>query len=83
MEAAGAVRDHFVTLVQQVVVRDPLQRPPDRLDVLVGEGDVGVVEIDPEADALGQPVPLLDVREHRLPAALVELRDAELLDFVL
>src|SRR4029077_4580560 len=59
------------------------QRPPDRLDVVVLERDVGVVEVDPEPDPLGQPVPLLDVLEDRLAAAGVELVDPELLDLLL
>ena len=42
--------------------------------------DVRVVEVDPEADPLGEPVPLLDVAEHRLAAALVELGDPVGLD---
>ena len=81
--AARAVRDDLVALVEQIVLPDPLQGPPDRLDVLVRQRHVGVVEVDPERDPLREPVPLLDVGEHRLAAALVELRDAVLLDLVL
>ena len=68
--AARAVGDDLVALVEAVLVPELAQRPPDRLDVVVLEGDVGVVEVDPEADPLGQPVPLLDVLEDRLAAAL-------------
>ena len=78
--AARAVGDDLVALVQPPVVPDLAQRPPDRLDVVVGERHVGVVEVDPEADPLGQPVPVLDVAEHRLAAALVELGDPVGLD---
>jgi hypothetical protein len=81
--AARAVGDDLVALVEAPVVPEPSQRPPDRLDVVVVEGHVGVVEVDPEADPLGQPVPLLDVLEDRLPAAGVELGDPELLDLLL
>ena len=81
--AARAVGDDLVALVEAVLVPELAQRPPDRLDVVVLEGDVGVVEVDPEADPLGQPVPLLDVLEDRLAAALVELGDPELLDLLL
>jgi hypothetical protein len=42
-----------------------------------------VLEVQPEADALGQRVPLLQEREHRLAAALVELGDAVVLDVLL
>jgi len=72
-----------VALVEVVVVPELAQRPPDRLDVAVLQRHVGVVEVDPEADPLGQPVPLLDVLEDRLAAALVELGDAVLLDLLL
>ena len=81
--AARAVGDDLVALVERLGVPEPAQRPPDRLDVVVLEGDVGVVEVDPEADPLGQPVPLLDVLEDRLAATLVELGDPVLLDLLL
>ena len=77
---AGAVRHHLVRLIEAPVVPDLSQRPPHRLDVGVGERDVGVVEVDPEADPLGQASPLLDVAEDRLPTPLVELGDAVGLD---
>ncbi len=79
--AARAVRADLVALVEQAAPLDLRERPPDRLDVALVERAVCAVEVDPEADALGQPVPLLEVREHRLAAARVELADAELLDF--
>src|SRR4029078_4366290 len=56
------------------------RRPPAGYVVGVGGRDVGVSEIDPEADALRQPPPLLDVAEHRFPTALVELSDPVGLD---
>ena len=78
--AARAVGDDLVALVEAPLVPDLAQRPPDRLDVVVGQRHVGVVEVDPEPDPLGQPVPVLDVAEHRLAAAGVELGDPVLLD---
>ncbi len=78
--AARAVGDDLVALVEQVAVPQLLQRPPDRLDVVGIHRAVGVLEVDPERDALGQPVPVLDVRQRRLPAALVEAADAVALD---
>ncbi len=80
---AGAVRDDLQLLVQQSPLVDCLQRPPDRLDVSRVHRPVGVVEIDPERDPLGQPVPLGDVAEHALAAALVELGDPVTLDVLL
>ena len=81
--APGAVGDDLVALVEQALVIDLAQRPPDRLDVALIQRAVGVVEVDPEADALGQPLPLLHVGEHRLPAAGVERGDPVGLDLVL
>ncbi len=80
---AGAVGDDLELLVQQALVVDRLERPPDRLDVLGVERAVGVVEVDPESDPLGHRVPVLDVAEDLLAAAGVELRDPEPLDVVL
>ena len=81
--AARAVRDDLVAFVQQTLVGDLLQRPPDRFDVRRVERAVGVVEVQPEADPLGQRVPVLEEQEHRLATAGVELRDAVLLDLLL
>ena len=81
--AARAVGDDLVALVEQVALPQRLQRPPDRLDVLRLERAVGLVDVDPVADPLGQPVPVLEVLEHRLAALGVELGDAVALDVVL
>jgi hypothetical protein len=69
-----------VALVEEVLVGDLLERPPDRVDVRAVERAVRVVEVDPEADALGQRVPVLEEGEDRLAALLVELGDAVVLD---
>jgi hypothetical protein len=69
-----------VALVEQAAPVDLRQRPPDRLDVALIERPIGVVEVEPEADPLGQPVPLLEVGEYRLAAARVERADPVLLD---
>ena len=81
--AARAVGHDLVALVQQALVPDLLQRPPDGLDVVVVQRVVGVVGVDPEADPLGQLVPLLDVPQDRLAALGVELGHAVGLDVVL
>ena len=78
--AARAVRDDLVALVEQALVADRAQRPPDRLDVRGVERAVRVLEVDPEADALGQRVPVLEELEDRLAAPGVELGDAVGLD---
>ena len=81
--AARAVGHDLEALVEEALVPDAAQDPPDRLDVVVGERVVGVVEVDPEADALGHAVPLAQVRQHALAAQLVELGDAVGLDLLL
>src|SRR3954470_19653115 len=69
-----------MALVEQALVVDLAKRPPDRLDVGVVERAVGVVEVQPEADALGERGPVLEVLEDRLAAQAVELGDADALD---
>src|SRR4029079_4789517 len=81
--AARAVRDHAVALDEQSLVPHLLERPPDRLAVVVGQLVVRIVGIDPDTDALGALVPLVDVAQHRLAALGVELGDAVPLDVVL
>ena len=81
--AARAVGHDPVALGQEPLVEDLLQRPPDRLDVVVRERVVRVVGVDPEADPRGQLVPLVDVAQDRLAALRVELRDPVTLDVVL
>ncbi len=81
--AARAVRHHLEALVEQALVPDGAQQPPHRLDVVVGVGVVGVVQVDPEPDALGEPLPLLEVGGDALLAERVELGDAVGLDLLL
>ena len=81
--AARAVGHDLVALVEQPLIPELAQNPPHALDVLVLEGDIGIFQIDPEAHALGEPFPFLDVAQHALAALLVERRDAVFLDLVL
>ena len=78
--AARAVGHDLVALVEQALVPQRLQRPPHRLHVVRVHGPVGVVEVDPERDPLGQAVPVRDVGHGRLAAAGVEGLDAVALD---
>ena len=77
--AAGAVGHDLVALVEQPALVDLRQRPPHRLDVGLIQRAVGALEVQPEADPLGQPVPVLQEREHRRPALGVEALDPHLL----
>ena len=81
--AARAVGDDLVALVDEPSVPQLVQRPPDRLDVLRVAGSERALEVDPEADPLGHPLPAPDVVVVGLAAPLVERRDAEVLDLAL
>ena len=81
--ATRAVGHDLVSLVEQVLVPDLPEDPPDRLDVVVREGVVGVVEVEPEADPLGEAHPLLEVGRDALATELIELGDAVGLDLSL
>jgi hypothetical protein len=80
---ARAVGHDLVSFVEQVVVPDSPQAPPDGLDVLVRQRHVGVFEVDPEPDPFGEAVPFLYVGEDRLSALAVELGDPVALDLLL
>ena len=49
---------NLVVLDQQPLIPELTQCPPDRLDIAVGIGEVGAVQIDPETDPLGHLAPL-------------------------
>ncbi|GBD14796.1 hypothetical protein HRbin25_00678 [bacterium HR25] len=78
--AARAVRHGAVILVDQPPLPQRLHDPPAALDILVAVGDVGVLHVQPEGDSLRQCLPLPQVAHHVLPAASVELGDADPLD---
>ena len=82
--AAGAVRHDLEVLVQQTLVEELLEVPPDRLDVRRVQRPVRRVHVDPVADARRQAGELVDVGVHRLAAQPGELGDAHLrLDLLL
>ena len=81
--AARAVRGDAIVLVQQAAVPDLLDDPPERLDVLRLVGHVRVVDVHPVPDALGELLPLGEIRPHGLLALRVELPDPKLLDLCL
>ncbi len=81
--ALGPPPDDFVALVEQAAVEEVFQRPPHAFDVALMEGDVGLVEVNPEAEPLGQLLPLLGVAEDAFDALADERLDAVGLDFLL
>ncbi len=74
--AACAVRDALVVLIEQPFFPELLENPPDTLDVLVFEGDIGVIQADPIAHALGQFFPIIEIAQHALATFFVVFSDA-------
>ena len=75
---ARAVGHHLDVLVEEALVPDGLEVRPHRLHELGREGPVGVVDVEPVPDPLGEGLPFVDVVAHRLPAQPGELGDAHL-----
>ena len=69
-----------MALVQQVVVEQSFQRPPNRFDVAFVVGHVSVVQLHPKAESLGQLFPVLHVGEDALLAFVDERFDAVFFD---
>ncbi len=81
---ARIVGHDLVAAIDQVLVPDLSEQVPDRFDVAVVERVIGLVEIHPEAHALGHLLPVADVAHDRLAAAARELGDTDFLfDFLL
>ena len=80
--ATRAVRHNLVTLVKQTLVRNLLERPPHRFDVVVVVGDVGVLHVRPVTDSVGHDLPLVLILPHRLLALFDEGFDAVFFDFL-
>ena len=78
--AACAVGEDLVTFVDQVLVPQLLEDPPDGFHVFHVHGAVTVLEIDPAPHALDDRFPLGSVTEHDTAAGFVELVDAVFFD---
>jgi len=72
-----------MALIDETLLPELLEDPPHRFNIVVGIGDIGILEIDPEADAAGDFIPLLQIRPDALPAFGVEFVDAVFDDLVL
>ena len=73
--ASRAVGGDAVILLQQTLVEDRLQRPPDAVDVVRRHRPIRVVHVDPVAHARGHVREGVHVPQHGLAAFLVELCD--------
>ena len=69
-------------LVEQVILPELVENPPDRLDIIRLEGDICFRFVHPEAHAVGELFPLFDVLHRRSAAAAVELFNAKLFDLL-
>ena len=72
-----AVRQDLVTSVEEPFVEHLFEGPPSRFDVIVVQGHVGVVEVNPVRHAFGHLSPGGFVRPNGFSAGLVELRHAK------
>ncbi len=81
--ATGAEGNDLVAQVEQVLLPQALEGPPDALDVVVGHRHVGVVQIHPEGNPFGHAPPGAFIGHHRLPALPVEGLDPVGLDRLL
>src|SRR5207237_10734145 len=73
----------FEPLVEQLLVAELLEDPPDRFHALGSIRPIRVLEVDPDPHLLGHLGPLIDVLEDTLPAELVEGLHAVTLDVLL
>ena len=76
---SGRIRLDGIAFIEQAFVIEVFQQEPQGLDVVVGEGDVGIVEVDPVAHLAGEVVPHVLVFHHFLAAGAVVVVDADLL----
>ena len=67
-----------VALVEQVLVVELLEQPPQALDILVVVGDVGVLHVHPVAHLVGKVGPLGGVHHHVLAATAVVVLNGNL-----
>src|ERR671916_2542990 len=77
---AGAVGAYLETLVEEFLLVEGLQGPPDALYVGVVERAVGIFHVYPESESLAHLLPGFDVAEDGLAAQAVELLHAVALD---
>ena len=74
--APGTVGGNLIALINQPSIPHPLYCPPAGLNVIIVHGDIGMLQVNPESDALGHCLPLLEVAKDTLPTAGVKLVNA-------
>ena len=78
--AAGAIGQDVVALVEEPLLPQAFQHPPDGLHVVGVHGLVVVVKVNPASQPGDGLLPLVDVAQHAVTAGLVELCHAVGLD---
>ena len=73
----------LIALIDEPLIPHLLYGPPAALNVAIFHGDVGVFQVDPEADTLGHRLPLFEVAENALPAEGIKLINTVLLNLCL
>ena len=79
----GRVGLNGVTLIEQALVEELLQKPPQCLDIFVVVGDIRVVHIHPVTHLLCQVLPYVGELHHLLAAGAVVLLDRDCLADIL
>ncbi len=79
--APCAIRNHLIILIQESLLPDLFNNPPERLDVGRLIGNVRMIHVKPKANFLGKILPLGLILPYRFPALLVKFCDAIFLNF--
>ena len=77
------VRLYRISLVEQALIEKLFQHPPQRLDIFVFVGDVGVFHVHPISHFAGELLPDAGELHHRFTAGTVVLLDGYLVADVL
>ena len=71
------LRYNFIILVDQSLVENGFQSPPDRLDIVIGTGYVWIIHINPVSHPLGQLSPpfaiIVNMMIDKCPCLGIEL----------
>ncbi len=52
-----------MTFIDQSLIKVAFEDPPDALNIVVVQGNVGIVHVQPITDAFGHPPPFLLISE--------------------
>ena len=81
--AARAVRLDLVTFIDHILLEELVDDPPDRLNIIVVQGDVRVIHVRQIAGTFTHISPHIREGEYRFPALLIEFLDSVFLNVLL